>query len=257
MTKAPAPVRASLFVTCTVDQFYPKVGESTVRVLRRLGVELDFPDAQTCCGQPAFNAGFWSDAKPLARRFLRVFRDKPYIVTPSGSCASMVKVFYQELFAEDPSLGKAAQEIATRVYELSQFVVDVLGVTDLTGAAGRPAASSPRRVTYHEACHLRRELGATTQPRALIRAVPGSELVEMEQAEVCCGFGGTFAVKYPDISSAMLQDKITFIRETKADAVIACDSTCLMQIAGGLQRQGVAVQPMHLAQLLDEALSPE
>ena len=250
LSSSPAPVQASLFVTCTVDQFYPDVGESTVRVLRRLGVELDFPSGQTCCGQPAFNSGFWSEARPLAKRFLKQFRDKPYIVMPSGSCAAMVRVFYKELLDDDPALLEEARELGPRVYELSEFIVDVLGVKDPFEGGGKAPAD---KITYHEACHLRRELGATTQARTLIRSVPGAELVEMEQAEVCCGFGGTFAVKYADISAAILKEKVDFIRKTGADALVACDSTCLMQMAGGMDRQGVATRPMHLAQLLDEA----
>ena len=253
LTSSPAHVQASLFVTCTVDQFYPEVGESTVRVLRRLGVDLDFPSGQTCCGQPAFNSGFWSEAKPLAKRFLRQFRDKPYIVTPSGSCAAMVRVFYSELLHDDPALLEEARQVGPRVYELSEFIVDVLGVTDPFRDAPSPTKPPIGKVTYHEACHLRRELGATSQPRTLIRSVRGAELVEMEQAEVCCGFGGTFSVKYPDISGAMLKDKTGCIRRTGASALIACDSTCLMQMAGGLERDGVDIRPMHLAQLLDEA----
>ena len=255
MDDVPRRVDVSLFVTCVVDQFYPDVGESTVRLLRRLGAEVDFPPDQTCCGQPAFNSGFWSEAKPLARRFLKVFRDAQYVVTPSGSCASMVKVFYPELLHDEPELLEQARQVGGRVYELSQFIIDVLGVRDFSSTATAVPATATRRVTYHEACHLRRELGATIQPRALIRAAPGVELVEMEQAEVCCGFGGTFSVKYADISGAMLQDKIDNIRSSGAEAVVACDSSCLMQIAGGLQKQGVAVRPMHLAELLDEATS--
>ena len=244
-------MRASLFVTCVVDQFYPEVGESAVRVLRRLGVELDFPKGQTCCGQPAFNSGFWSEARPIGKRFLRIFRESPYIVTPSGSCAAMVRVFYKELFHDDEGLLKEAEELAPRVYELSEFIVDVLGVSSVTPDA--PAAQG-LKVTYHEACHLRRELGATTQPRRLIGTAPGVELVEMEQAEVCCGFGGTFSVKYADISGAMLQEKVDNIHKTGAEAVVACDSSCLMQIEGGLRRQDSSVRSMHLAQLLDEAM---
>ena len=246
-----ARVQASLFVTCIVDQFYPEVGESAVRVLRRLGVEVGFPSGQTCCGQPAFNAGFWRDARPLARRFLDVFEASRYVVTPSGSCASMVRVFYQDLLAGDAKLVERARDLASRTYELSEFIVDVLGVTD-AGPIMRGAEPAPlRRVTYHESCHLRRELGATTQARTLIRSLPGVELVEMEQADVCCGFGGTFAVKYADISGAMLQDKLDAIKRTGAGAVVACDASCLMQIGGGLEKQGVGVRPMHLAQLLD------
>ena len=253
MSDGPKRLQASLFVTCVVDQFYPQVGESTVRVLRRLGVDVDFPARQTCCGQVAFNSGFWSEAKPIARRFLEVFRDRPLVVTPSGSCASMVRVFYSELFHDDPGLLEEAAAVGPNVYELSEFIVDVLGAGELV-AAHKAGTNAPRKMTYHEACHLRRELGATTQPRHLIRAVPDVELVEMDQAEVCCGFGGTFSVKYPDISAAMLQDKIDNIRRSGADSVVACDSTCLMQIAGGLERQGVNVRPLHLAQLLDEAI---
>jgi L-lactate dehydrogenase complex protein LldE len=183
------------------------------------------------------------------------FRDKPYVVTPSGSCASMVRVFYPELLRDDPELLREAKEIGPRVYELSEFIVGVLGVTDLAGYSDNAEDAPTIKVTYHEACHLRRELGVTTQPRTLIRSVPGTELVEMGQAEVCCGFGGTFSIKYPDISGAMLRDKIGFVRDTGAGAVISCDSTCLMQIAGGLQREQVPVRAMHLAQLIDEGLS--
>jgi L-lactate dehydrogenase complex protein LldE len=243
--------KASLFVTCLVDQFYPEVGESTVRVLRRLGVDLDFPPEQTCCGQTAFNAGYWSEARPLARRFLTVFRGDRYIVAPSGSCASMVRNFYAELLHDDPDVLEEWRGLAPRVFELSEFIVDVLGVSDLGG----PGAG--RRVTYHEACHLRRELGVTAQPRALLKAVPGLDLVEMDQAEVCCGFGGTFSVKYADISGAMLQDKLDNIAKTGADTLTACDSSCLMHLAGGMDKQGMDVRPMHLAEILDEALGPD
>ena len=246
-------MQASLFVTCVVDQFYPEVGESTVRVLRHLGVDVDFPEAQTCCGQPAFNSGFRSQAKPLARRFLKLFGDKEYVVAPSGSCVAMVRVFYRELLEDEPELLRRAESLAPRVFELSEFVSDVLGVTDISKVAD--AAPSPTRVTYHEACHLRRELGVTRQPRDLIRSTPGVRLVEMEQVDVCCGFGGTFSVKYADISGAMLRDKVRSIADTGAESVVACDSTCLMQIAGGMARQGVDVRTLHLAQLLDRAIS--
>lgn len=249
-----APVRASLFATCIIDQIYPEVGEATTRVLRRLGVDLDFPRGQTCCGQPAFNSGYWRDAKPLARRTLRTFAGDRYVVVPSGSCASMLRVFYAELLEDEPELLARTEALAARVYEFSEFVVDVLGVTDLGPYLERDAADTPRTVTYHETCHLRRELGATTQARALIDSLEGVTLAEMEQSEVCCGFGGTFAVKYPDISGAMLQDKLDNIRDTGADAVVACDSSCLMHIGGGMQRKGMSTRPLHLAQLIDEAI---
>ena len=242
-------MKASLFVTCVVDQFYPEIGESTVRVLRRLGVDVDFPEEQTCCGQPAFNSGFRSDAKPLARRFLDTFEKADAVVIPSGSCTAMVRAFYPELFHDEPDLAASIDAVARKTFELTEFIVDVLGVTRLPVNPN----SARRTVTYHEGCHLRREIGVTTQPRALIEAAPGVDLVEMEQAEVCCGFGGTFAVKYADISGAMLADKLRNVADTGADAVVSCDSTCLMQIGGGLEKRGMAAKPLHVAQLLDEA----
>ena len=242
-------MKASLFVTCVVDQFYPEIGESTVRVLRRLGVDVDFPEDQTCCGQPAFNSGFRSDAKPLARRFLDTFEKADAVVIPSGSCTAMVRVFYSELFHDEPGMAAKIHSVAGKTFELTEFIVDVLGVPRLSESPGAPR----RTVTYHEGCHLRREIGVTTQPRALIEATPGVDLVEMEQAEVCCGFGGTFAVKYADISGAMLADKLRNVADTGADAVVSCDSTCLMQIGGGLEKQAMAAKPLHVAQLLDEA----
>ena len=242
-------MKASLFVTCVIDQFYPEIGESTVRVLRRLGVDVDFPESQTCCGQPAFNSGFRSDAKPLARRFLDTFEKAEAVVVPSGSCTAMVRVFYAELFHDDPALAARVDAVAGKTFELTEYIVDVLGVTQLPSS---PDAAQ-RTVTYHEGCHLRREIGVTTQPRALIEAAHGVDLVEMEQAEVCCGFGGTFAVKYADISGAMLADKVRSVADTGAEAVVSCDSTCLMQIGGGLEKQGMAARPLHVAQLLDEA----
>jgi len=248
MIAGPPVIRASLFVTCLVDQFYPEVGESTVRVLRHLGVDVDFPAGQTCCGQTAFNAGHWSEARPVATRFLEVFRGDRYIVAPSGSCASMVRKFYGELLHDDPEAMEQWRSLAPRVFELSEFIVNVLGVSDLGGTG------TNRKVTYHEACHLRRELGVTTQPRALLEAIPSLELVEMDQAEVCCGFGGTFSVKYADISGAMLRDKLANIARTGADTLTACDSSCLMHLAGGIDKQGMKVRSMHLAQLLDEAI---
>ena len=244
---------ALLFVTCIVDQLYPEVGESTVRLLRRLGVDLEFPESQTCCGQPAFNSGYWGEARPLARRWLEQFDRDRDIVVPSGSCASMVRVFYEELLHDDPGLLERTRRVGRRVYELSEYIVDVLGVTDVSSVASEAPDTGPLTATYHEACHLRRELGVQTQPRTLIASCPGVELVEMRQPEVCCGFGGTFSVKYPDISGAMLDDKVRNTIGTGADAVVACDSSCLMQIRGGLERRGAAVRSMHLAELLDGA----
>ncbi len=227
------------------------MGEATVRVLRKLGVEVSFREAQTCCGQPAFNSGYWSDARPLARKFLETFADAEQVVVPSGSCVSMIRVFYAELFQDDPDDLEAAQALAPRVFELSEYLVDVLGVTEFPDNPDAPET----RVAYHEACHLTRELGATTQARTLLKALPGVELTELDQAEVCCGFGGTFAVKYADISGAMLRDKVQRIDASGADTVTACDASCLMQIGGGLEKRDSTVRPRHLAEILDEALS--
>ena len=275
------PITASLFVTCIVDQFYPDVGESTVRVLRGLGVDVAFPEGQTCCGQPAYNAGYVSLAADAARRTLDAFRGTRYVVVPSGSCAAMVKVFYPELLSGDPAAMAEAHDLADRTYELSQFIVDVLGqaadpllpadasvrplpqpagegwdgVLRMAEAAVMQGSLSPMervlKVTYHEGCHLRRELGAVTQPRTLVESLPGVALTEMEYPDECCGFGGAFSVKFADISGAMLADKLDRIEATGADAVVACDSSCLMQIEGGLRKRGSAVRALHLAELLD------
>lgn len=239
-------------MTCVVDRFCPEVGESTVRVLRAFGADVRFREAQTCCGQPAFNSGYWSEAKPLARSLLKLYSDSEQVVVPSGSCASMIRVFYEELFHEDPEDLAAARALAPRVLELSEYLAEVV---ESRPAAPAPDSDGTVRVTYHEACHLRRELGAVTQARSLLAALPGVDLVEMDQAEVCCGFGGTFAVKYADISGAMLRDKVERIEGSGADVVTACDASCLMHIAGGLEKAGVPVRAMHLAQVLDEHMA--
>jgi len=236
-------VKASLFVSCLVDQFYPEIGESVVKVLRHLDVDLDFPSGQTCCGQPAYNSGFVSRAVPLARRVLDLFSDSEYVVIPSGSCGAMLKVFTPELFRDDPELEEQARSMAERTYEFSQFIVNVLGITDV-------GASFQGKVTYHASCHLLRELGAATESQALIRAVRGVEFVEMDGATACCGFGGTFAVKYPEISGAILEPKLRSIEATGADVLVAADAGCLMHMAGVMRRRGMKTRPMHLAQLL-------
>ena len=239
------PIRVSLFVTCLVDQLFPEVGEAVVEVLRRQGVEVDFPQDQTCCGQPLFNSGFRQDAIQLGKRVLKSFVHSQYVVTPSGSCTSMLKVFYPELFHDDPVLGPQAKALSGKVYEFSQFLVKVLGVTDV-------GASHRGKVTYHPACHLLRELEVSKEPEALLRGVNGLEYVELPDATTCCGFGGTFSVKYPGISSAMLDDKVENTIKSGAQTLTACDSSCLMQIGGALTRRGVDVKTMHLAELLLE-----
>ena len=236
-------MRVSLFITCLVDQFFPDVGMSVVSVLRKLGVEVDFPAEQTCCGQPAFNSGFTSDARDLAKRFIGIFENSEYVVAPSGSCTSMVKVFYPELFKDDPEWHKRAESLASRTYEFTEFLVNVLKVEDV-------GSSYHGKVALHQSCHLLRELNVRSEPQCLLRSVKGIEVVELERAETCCGFGGLFSVKYPHISGSILQDKIDSVEKSGADVVVASDVGCLMHIAGGLSRQSSAATTMHIAELL-------
>ena len=212
-------------------------------VLERAGYECEFREAQTCCGQPAFNSGFAAEARDVARHFLRVFEDAEHIVVPSGSCCSMVRHHFAELFSEDSSEGRAARRIARRVFEFSDFLVSVARVEDL-GAHYQGA------VTYHDSCHALREMKIKDQPRRLLAQVRGLELREMEPAEECCGFGGTFSVKFGELSGDMLDGKIEAIRATGAGAVVSIDPSCLMQIGGGLSRRGLPVKTLHLAEVL-------
>ncbi len=236
-------MRVSLFITCLADQFRPEVGLGMVRVLDRLGVAYDFPPGQTCCGQPARNAGSVAEARAVGRQFLRAFRDAGTIVAPSGSCVSMVKHHLPGLFDPGSAEHDTARAIAARVHELSQFLVDVLHVDDV-------GAAFPYRVTYHDSCHLLRELGVQDQPRRLLRRVRGLELVDMAGSDNCCGFGGLFAVKQADISGAMGGDKIDRAIATGAQALVACDTGCLMHLDGILARRGAPLRAMHLAEVL-------
>lgn len=237
--------RVSLFVTCLVDQFYPEVGEATVRLLRRLGVDVDFPADQTCCGQVALNGGYRSHAVAVARRFVEVFRGSEAVVAPSGSCVATILAHYGHLLRDYPELAEDVAALQARTYELSQYVVDVLGVDDL-GAR----LSSPTTATYHDCCHALRELGVAAQPRKLLSAVNGLALAEMKDAAACCGFGGSFAVKFADISTAILDEKLRNVDATGADVLTAVDSSCLMHLGGALRRRGSRARPMHLAELL-------
>lgn len=244
-------MKAYLFITCLVDTFFPHVGEDMVRVLDRLGVDLEFPEEQTCCGQPAFNSGYRDDARMVAEKFINIFDqalkngqdEDSYIVCPSGSCTTMVKVFYQELFADQPLLLDKLGYITGRMYEFSEFIVKVLNRTDLGAEYGGA-------VTYHDSCHLLRELGVKDEPRRLIEGVEGAELREMDMHDACCGFGGTFSIKFPKVSVSMLDEKIESIVNTGADTVVSCDMGCLMNIDGALSRRGISVKAMHIAELL-------
>jgi len=234
--------RITLFIPCFVDQLQPQVAVDMVRVLRRVGGEVDYPAEQTCCGQPAFNTGFWNDAIPLAERFLRVFGSAEAIVCPSGSCTTMVRCFYPELL-KGSSLRAEAESLGKRVFEFSEFLVDVAKTTDV-------GASFPHRVTLHDACHALRELHIKEGPRQLLRNVRGLELIEMKYSEECCGFGGAFSIKMPDISGAMGDTKADNIESAGADYVTALDPSCLMQIEGVLRRNNARTRTIHLASIL-------
>jgi len=236
-------VKVSLMITCLGEMFYPEAGVATVNLLRRLGVEVDFPKAQTCCGQPLFNSGFHRDAREVARHTIEVFEGDRLVVAPSGSCAAMARVGYPELFHGDAEMRGRAEALAGRTYELSEFLVKVLKVEDV-------GARFEGRVTYHYACHLR-GLGMTDEAVRLVRNVKGAEFVPLERWDQCCGFGGSFSVRYPDASGAIVADKVDCIARTGADAVVATDAGCLMNIAGAMRRRGVRVRAMHLAELLD------
>lgn len=243
------PPSAALMVTCLVDLFYPDVGVAMVRLLRRHGVTVRVPDGQTCCGLPLFNSGYRDAAARVARRTIPLFAGAAHVVVPSGSCAWMVKAEYPHLFPDDPAITTAAQALAARTHELSQFLVGVLGVAAETRP---PAGARPRlKVTYHDSCHLLRGLGEARAPRTLLRGAAGVELVELPEADECCGFGGSFSVRLPDISGAILRRKLENVRATGAEAVVACDAGCILQMAGGVARAGSRVRVLHLAELLD------
>ncbi len=229
-------------ITCLGDALFPEVGVATVKLLRRLGVAVDFPPAQTCCGQPHFNSGYQDLARDLARHTISAFANGQKIVTPSGSCAAMVKLEYPELFHDDLVWHGRAEELAHRTYELSDFLINVLGVEDV-------GARFDGKATYHMACHLR-GLGLSSEPERLLRKVKGLEYLPLERNDECCGFGGSFAVRYPQISGAMVQDKADFIEKTGADVVVATDAGCLMNIGGCLRRRQSRVRTMHLAEML-------
>jgi L-lactate dehydrogenase complex protein LldE len=237
------PLRASLMVTCLGDLFYPEVGVRIVRLLRRLGVSVDFPAGQTCCGLPLFNSGFHREAAEVARRTIPLFGDAPHVVVPSGSCAFMIKHEYPGLMT-DPALRAQAESLAARTYELSQFLVKVLGRTRFRSAI-------PGRVTYHDSCHLRRGLGEWESPRAILRNLEGAELVELPGGDECCGFGGSFAVRLPEVSISILDKKLANAEATGAHCLVACDAGCLMQMGGRLSRRRSPIRAVHLAELLD------
>jgi L-lactate dehydrogenase complex protein LldE len=236
-------MKVGLFVTCLVDLFRPSVGFAAVKLLEEAGCELEVPRAQTCCGQPAYNSGDKADAKAIARQVIETFAGYDYVVAPSGSCAGMIKVHYPELFADEPAWATRARELAGRTHELVSFLVDVCG---MEGVEARYEGT----VTYHDSCSGLRELGVKAQPRKLLASVAGLALRELPGAEVCCGFGGTFCIKYPEISTRMVADKAKDIAGTGADTLLAGDLGCLLNMAGRLEREGSTLKVRHVAEVL-------
>jgi L-lactate dehydrogenase complex protein LldE len=237
--------KVQLFVTCIVDTLYPETGEAVVRVLERAGVEVDFPAGQTCCGQPAFNAGLRAQARQMAIHTIEVFEAAPgSVVIPSGSCAAMIRQGYPELFAEDPVWLPRAKALAARTYEFTEFLVEHLGVRDL-------GAHFTGEITYHSSCHLLRELGVNWQPRLLLEAVKDAQFVELPGTAECCGFGGVFSVEHPEISAAMLERKIDNIQSSGASVIVSCDAGCITHINGGLHRKNKPHRAVHIAEVLD------
>ncbi len=237
-----AAEKTALFVTCLVDQFFPRVGEATVRLLERHGRTVEFPPRQTCCGQPVFNMGYRDEARQLARRFIEIFEPYDEIVAPSGSCVSMVRVHFPELLAGEPKWHDRARRLAERAFELTEYLQ----------RHGFDTSSSTfnGKVTCHDSCHLLRELGVREAPRALLGQVPGLELVEMQGADVCCGFGGAFSVKMPELSGAMLDTKLAAAEESGAEVLTAADCGCLMHLGGALARRGSPLEILHVAEIL-------
>ena len=243
MTAASEKPRVGLFVTCLVDLFRPSIGFATLKLLEDAGCVVEVPEAQTCCGQPAYNSGDRADAKAVAKGVITAFSGHDFLVAPSGSCTGMIKKHYPALFADDPEWGPRAEALAAKSFELVSFLTDVRGVAAVV-------ASHQGSVTYHDSCSGLRELGVQRQPRQLLKTVTGLELKELPDADVCCGFGGTFCVKYPDVSNAIVEAKTARIAETGAETLLAGDLGCLLNMAGKLKREGRATKSRHVAEVL-------
>lgn len=241
-------MRVSLFATCLVDGFFPEVGASALRLLRRLGCEVDFPPGQTCCGQPAWNAGHEADARRMAAATIRAFTDSEYVVAPSGSCAAMLRVVYPEMFRGDPDLDAPARALAARTYEFSEFLTEILKA-DLRLLGAHLSGT----VAYHASCHMTRELGVREAPLQLLDQVAGLERRDLDRPDLCCGFGGTFSVKLPEVAEAMADDKLADLAGAGADCLVGADVACLMHLRGRLRRTGGGVQVRHIAEVLEQA----
>jgi len=240
---ANAKKTVTLFIQCLVDAIYPEVGEAMVAIFRKLGVNLTCPTQQTCCGQPAFNSGYHGEARVAAKRFIEIFETAEAIVCPSGSCVTMVRHHYPQLFSNDAAWLQRAQDVAAKTFELTEYLVGNLGDDDL-------GAHYNGVITYHDSCHLLRNLRVKEQPRSLLRKISGAKFVEMNDSDRCCGFGGSFSFKYADISAAMAEEKVNNIIASGADTVVGCDMGCLMNIQGMLSRMGSSIKAIHIAQIL-------
>lgn len=240
-------MKVSIMITCLADAIYPHVGEAMAKILARYGVETHFPHVQTCCGQPAFNSGYWDEARASASTMFDAFYDCDFVITLSGSCAGMIHHYYPKLFEHDGERLRQAEELKAKTYEFSYFLVNVMGITELD-------AAFPHKVTYHPSCHGSRLLGVKDEPLRLLKQVRGLELVPLPYADDCCGFGGTFAIKMSDISAAMVREKADHVLETEAEVLVGLDLGCLMNISGHLRHRGEPVRVMHMAELLAEAM---
>ena len=236
------PPRVSLFVTCLVDLFYPEIGEATVKVLQKHGVTVDFPDGQICCGQPVFNSGFRADAAAVARHTMQVFKDAEAVVLPSGSCTDMVREHYPHLF-DDPLEKEAAKAFAHKCYELTEYLSNVLGVKAYD-------STFQGKITYHDSCHMCRGLGLKQEPRTALAGVKGAELVEMPMSDECCGFGGSFSVRLPEVSEAIMAKKLQTAQASGAELLVTADPGCMMHMAGGISRRKDNMKVVHVAQVL-------
>jgi L-lactate dehydrogenase complex protein LldE len=246
--ESPQGKKVSLFVTCMVDALFPEVGIATVKILEQLGLTVYFPKKQTCCGQPGYNGGYWNEARHVADKLLDAFQDAEVVVTPSGSCAAMIRHEYQRLYADDPEKLKQAESLAGRIWELTEFLVDGLGITNI-GAK----LSKLRTFAFHDSCHALRHMRLGSQARTLIQNIENAALIDLEGHDECCGFGGLFSVKMPDVSGAMLAEKMSKIEACPAQ-VLSLDVSCMAHINGGLSKKGSSRRTRHIAEVLAEGL---
>lgn len=240
-------MKVSLFITCLADHFAPQVGEAVYRLLRRHGVEVDFPEGQTCCGQPSWNTGHLDDARDFARLYMKAFAKSEYIIQPSGSCAGHVRYFYPEMFPEGSRERQEAIAIGRRTYEFTEFMVRVLGVKDV-------GARFPGKAVFHNNCHMQRELKVQEEPLEMLRCVRDLEILELPRPDLCCGFGGAFSIKQPEISTAMADDKVDAIAATGANLIVSSDLGCLMHQGGRIEKRGLPIRTLHIAELLWEGV---